>query len=246
MGNFAKHLSFVVGDGSHILFWHDKWTGNVPLKILYPQLFLCSTNKEAYVFEVLSPSVGDNDRVWSLSFFRAFNDWELAASYSLLHFIQTRIPRGDGGNRLRWGLNGSGKFDIRSFYHKIRNAAPSTFPWKGIWKVKVPKRVAFFMWTATHGQILTLDNLMLCGRPLANRCCMCYCNEESMDHLLLFCPIARSLWTYTLRLFGFIWVMAGLVADLLFCWYHLLGKHSSNIWNLVLGCLMWIIWTERN
>ena len=56
---------------------------------------------------------------------------------------------------------------------------------KGIWKVKVPKRVAFFMWTAAHGQILTLDNLMLCGRPLANRCCMCCCNEESVDHLLI-------------------------------------------------------------
>ena len=67
-------------------------------------------------------------------------------------------------DRLCWGLNGSGKFDTRSFYHKIRNAAPSIFPWKGIWKVKVPKRVAFFMWTAAHGQILTLDNLMLRGR----------------------------------------------------------------------------------
>ena len=77
-------------------------------------------------------------------FYREFNDWELAASYSLLHFIQTRIPRGGGCDRLSWDLNGSGKFDTRSFYHKIRNAAPSTFPWKGIWKVKVPKRVAFF------------------------------------------------------------------------------------------------------
>uniref|UniRef100_A0A7N2MSJ5 Rab-GAP TBC domain-containing protein n=1 Tax=Quercus lobata TaxID=97700 RepID=A0A7N2MSJ5_QUELO len=100
-----------------------------------------------------------------------FNDWELAASYSLLHFIQTRIPRGGGCDRLCWDLNGSGKFDIRSFYHKIRNAAPSSFPWKGIWKVKVPKRVAFFIWTAAYGQILTLDNLMLRGCPLTNRCC---------------------------------------------------------------------------
>ena len=41
------------------------------------------------------------------------------------------------------------------------------------------------MWTAAHGQILTLDNLMLHGRPLANRCCMCCCNEESVDHLLI-------------------------------------------------------------
>ena len=85
---FAKHFSFVVGDGSRILFWHDKWIGDVPLKILYPQLFLCSANKEACISEVLSPPVGDNDRVWSLRFHREFNDWELAASYSFLHFIQ--------------------------------------------------------------------------------------------------------------------------------------------------------------
>lgn len=32
--NFTKHFSFVVGDGSRILFWHDKWIGDVPLKIL--------------------------------------------------------------------------------------------------------------------------------------------------------------------------------------------------------------------
>ena len=88
---------------------------------------------------------GNNDRVWYLRFHREFNDWELAASYSLLHFIQSRIPRGGGSDNLSWCLNGSGSFDVRSFYLKIRNATLTSFPWKGIWKAKVPKRVAFFM-----------------------------------------------------------------------------------------------------
>ena len=217
------------------------------LRIILLKLFilsyLCSANKEACIFEVLSPPVGDNDRVWSSRFYREFNDWELAASYSLLQFIQTRIPKGGGSDRLCWCLNGSGKFNIRSFYHKIQNVTLSTFPWKGIWKVKVPKKVAFFMWTIAHGQILTLDNLMLRGRTLANRCCVCCCNEESVDHLLISCLVAHSLWMYMLWLFGIDWVMRS-VADLLFCWYHWLGKHNSNIWNLVPGCLMWNIWTE--
>ena len=34
-------------------------------------------------------------RVWNLRFYRAFEDWELAASYSLLQLIQTHILRGD-------------------------------------------------------------------------------------------------------------------------------------------------------
>ena len=75
---------------------------------------------------------------------------------------------------------------------------------------------------------------------------MCCCNAESLDHLLLFCLIAHSLWTYMLRLFGIDWVMLGSLGDLLFCLHHWLGKHNSNIWNLVPSCLMWTIWTKRN
>ena len=101
------------------------------------------------------------------------------------------------------------------------------------------------MWTAAHGQILTLDNLMLRGRTLANCCFMCCCNEESVDHLLISYPIAHFLRMYMLQLFGIDWDMPSSIADFLFCWYHWLGKHNSNIWNLVLGCLMWNIWTER-
>ena len=51
---------------------------------------------------------------------------------------------------------------------------------------------------------------------------------------------------YMLRLFGIEWVMLGSIVDLLFCWYNWLGKHSSDIWNLVPSCLLWTICTERN
>ena len=53
----------MVGDGSRILFWHNKWIGDNSLKTLYPQLFVCSTNKEACISDVLSPPVSGNDRV---------------------------------------------------------------------------------------------------------------------------------------------------------------------------------------
>ena len=40
--------------------------------------------------------------------------------------------------------------------------------------------------------------------------------------------------------------MPGSVAGLLSYWRQWLGKHNLNIWNLILGCLMWIVWLERN
>ena len=46
---FSKHLAFVVGDGSRIRFWHDRWVGDTSLKMLYPQLYACSSDKEACI-----------------------------------------------------------------------------------------------------------------------------------------------------------------------------------------------------
>ena len=71
-------------------------------------------------------------RVWDLRFFRAFEDWELAASYSLLQFIQPRIPRGDRSDTLCWQLKGDGMFDTWSYYQAIRGDSNSLFPWKGV------------------------------------------------------------------------------------------------------------------
>jgi len=108
-------------------------------------------------------------------------------------FYSSSSSHGVGNDSLCWGLNGNGKFDTHSFYNELRATPNSIFPWKSIWKAKIPKNVAFFPWTAAHNRILTLDNLMLRGRPLANWFCMCRCNGESMDHLLIHCHVANYL-----------------------------------------------------
>ena len=136
--------------------------------------------------------------------------------------------------------------NTQSYYHAIQGVSNSLFPWKGVWKPKIPQHVAFFLWIVAHGRILTLDNLTLKSRPLANRCCICYCDGESINHLLFHCPVTHSLWTFVLQAFGIHWVMPGSVAGLLSCWHQWLRKHNSDIWNLVPGCLMWIVWLERN
>ena len=154
---------------------------------------------------------------WDLRFFRAFEDWELAASFSLFQFIQPRIPWGDRRDTLCWHFKGNGKFDTQSYYHAIQGTPNSRFPWKGVWKSKIPKRVAFLLWTTAHDRILTLNNLMLRGRILANWCCMCCYDGESVNHLLLHCPITHTLWTFMLQAYGIHWVMPRSVAGLLSC-----------------------------
>ena len=100
---------------------------------------MCSAAKEAYISEVLWILEGGTSRVWDLRFYRVFEDWELAASYSLLQFIQPRIPWGDRRDTLCWRLKGDGKFDTRSFYLAFQGSPNFLFPWKGVWKPKIPK-----------------------------------------------------------------------------------------------------------
>lgn len=116
-------------------------------------------------------------------------------------------------------------------------ATSAPFPWKGIWSVKVPNRVLFFLWTVALGKILSFDNLTKWGLPLVNWCCMCWSNGESMDHLLIHCDITFALWGVLFQMLGIWWVLPGNVISFLFSWRNWFGKYGLDIWNMVLACL---------
>jgi hypothetical protein len=88
-------------------------------------------------------------------------------------------------------------------------------PWKNIWRVKAPTRVAFFVWSAALGKILTHDNLRKRNVMVIEWCCLCKKSGEFIDHLLLHCEVVRDLWSYVLILFGVEWVMPRTVLELL-------------------------------
>jgi hypothetical protein len=48
---------------------------------------------------------------------------------------------------------------VKSFYKALSNLDHKVFPWKSIWRTKVPACVTFFGWIAALGKILTHDNL---------------------------------------------------------------------------------------
>lgn len=94
----------------------------------------------------------------------------------------------------------------------------------GIKVVSVPSsRVVFFSWSASLGGILTIDNLQKRHILLLDWCYMCKRCMESVDRLLLHCPIAYELWSMVFGLFGINWVMLERVIELFASW---LGQFS--------------------
>jgi hypothetical protein len=89
---------------------------------------------------------------------------------------------------------------VKSFYEVLNKQDDPSFPWKSIWRVKAPARVAFFVWTAALGKILTHDNLRKRNVVVIEWCCMCKKSGGSIEHLLLYWEVALDLWSYILYL----------------------------------------------
>jgi hypothetical protein len=78
-------------------------------------------------------------------------------------------------------------------------------------------------------------------------CCMCKRSGESINHLLLHCEVAGTLWSVLFTLFGVKWAMNGRVIDLMACWKGQRGnKMVMEVWRMAPLCLMWTIWREKN
>ena len=68
-------MVFVVGNGSRVLSWKDKWCGSMALCDAFLNLFVVVAHKDIVIKEMWSPNEGGG--CWNPLFFRPFNDWEL-------------------------------------------------------------------------------------------------------------------------------------------------------------------------
>ena len=108
-------------------------------------------------------------------------------------------------------------------------------------------RVRFFGWEATWGKALTLDQLQKRGWALANGCYLCQRHEESIDHVLLHCEKARTLWALLFSMFGVQWVLPATVKEMLLGWNGtFVGKKRKGVWRASPLCLFWTVWKARN
>ena len=72
--HFRSLVHYRVKNGSRILFWHDVWSGDQPLKCQSPDLSRMIPLKEATVHEVVCWN--GNQCHLSITFLRSLNDGE--------------------------------------------------------------------------------------------------------------------------------------------------------------------------
>jgi hypothetical protein len=115
-----------------------------------------------------------------------------------------------------------------------------------VWRTQAPLRAAFLAWSAALGKILTADNLRKRKIIIVDRCYLCKRDGETVDHLLLHCDVATTLWNHVFSRFGMSWVIPRRVVDLFACWWKASRSRSAAVWKMVPICILWCVWKERN
>jgi hypothetical protein len=144
-GAFLNYISFKVGDGLRINFWHDNWGGDSALKCSFPEFFALARNKEALVSEYMDHS--SPHTLWNFNFMQDVHDWEIESLDSFLTLLYSMNPRSRATDSMVWTPSSRHSFAVKSYYTILSSPnieEPGSFPWKSIWKVKVPPRIAFF------------------------------------------------------------------------------------------------------
>ena len=151
-----ENLAFIVGKGSKIKFWKDRWCTDIPLSQSFNQLFVLAVHRDATIEEMWDQDSGQGD--WKLVFVRDFNDWEMDMVGELLHTLRGYRPSLEGDSVV-WKQGRNGIFKIKEAYRQLDKPNVIVFPARRIWVDRVPTKVCFFAWEATWGKVLTLDRL---------------------------------------------------------------------------------------
>jgi hypothetical protein len=139
----------------------------------------------------------------------------------------------------RWTKNKM--FSIKSMYLQLTKLDNGN-AYNVIWKSKTPEKVKIFMWPVAQKAILTKDNIRRKwqGDP---GCYFCGC-PETVDHLLLSCPVAKVIWGIVAICFGqhdrpssyeqyWLWVKKAIPG-------------GDPVFMLGLAAICWAIWKARN
>ncbi|WMV23130.1 hypothetical protein MTR67_016515, partial [Solanum verrucosum] len=132
---------------------------------------------------------------WSFNFRREYNDREIARVAKFLNTVEAFNGLQTGEDVMWWKGNSRGEFKVNSAYKLMNQTTPQThsWPWKQIWRSKIPHIISCFIWLFAKEVALTQDNLKKRGITLCSSCFLCEEALEKVSHLFLHCKYTQIL-----------------------------------------------------
>ena len=104
---------------------------------------------------------------------------------------------------LVWKGSCDGNFSMKAAWQMSRLQGVLNVTTAGIWGTQIDPSAQLIGWKVLM-KALPLDaRIRQLGIPMVSRCCLCYKEEESVEHLFVDCVFASAIWNRLVGLIGF-------------------------------------------
>ncbi|GKB52169.1 RNA-directed DNA polymerase, eukaryota [Tanacetum coccineum] len=178
-----------VGDGLETRFWDDYWISDGLLKDLYPRVYNLDQDPESVVANRLNlapnaPFLRRNPRGGAEK-----DQW-----VALLSLLETHVSSNQR-DRWIWTGDGDGIYSVKCGRKLIDKGTLCLDTYATRWLKEMPTKVNIFIWRMLLNKLPTRMNLMNRGITVqSNQCGIYDTGDETVNHLMLHCDLARDVW----------------------------------------------------
>jgi hypothetical protein len=239
----VKHLFkwgavFQVGNGKLCRFWEDSWAHEVPLKILFSDLYKLTRDPFCYVNDCYE------DGNWFVDFKRCLSSQDYDRWLGLLHMLNDCSLTDNKADSVQWALEKKKMFTTKSLYRFLTDRGVSCRVAGIIWKCRVPLKIKFFLWQISNNKLQVAVNLAKKKWKGSILCFLC-CGSQNIDHVFFKCHLAKFVWEVICEVFN----LASYPSSWdLFCstWLRGKGPLPNRLTMFMFSWFAWALWTARN
>ncbi|GKD68291.1 RNA-directed DNA polymerase, eukaryota [Tanacetum coccineum] len=185
--DFMSYCSKRIGDGQSTSFWNEKWIGDIPLRELFPRMFMLESVPNICVADKLAGSL-------DASFRRPVRGGAEQEQLSDLGSLLNPVGLSLSNDRWFYSLSSSGAFNVKDTRLAIDDLILPSYFEPTRWVNLIPIKINVFMWRARRDGLPTRHNLVRKGVNLESTDCpVCQLEEEDVCHLLFRCSLAQEV-----------------------------------------------------
>ncbi|KAG7576108.1 hypothetical protein ISN45_Aa03g005410 [Arabidopsis thaliana x Arabidopsis arenosa] len=241
-----RGLRRVIGNGENTYVWIDKWLfdgqNRRPMNL---QRQMDITLKVSQIIDPIS-------RNWNLNMLRDLFPWKD------VQLILQQRPVVSLADFYCWSGTSNGMYTSKSGYEAISrqthsqlfreaNAQPSLNPlFQSIWSITTAPKIKVFLWKVLKGAVAVEDRLRTRGIHIADGCLMCKEENETLNHILFQCPLARQVWALSPLQSPWNGFGDSIFANMDHVLHSSQKQDSSKRLRTVSPWIMWVLWKTRN
>ena len=151
-----------------------------------------------------------------------------------------------------WRQSGNPCYPMKSITESMYEGSTSSLPrpiTSFVWQKFIPPRAQLYVWLTNLGKLSTGDFLLEKGiiEPHRALCPFCNLHTESKSHVIFTCDFSWRSWMHMLEWWGLSGTLHNQGIFFTMQWMGLVNhKKRIKLWGLILGCLIWSLWFERN